>query len=107
MKTRIIEIIEQNYFDPDFDVNKLAEKLGICRSYLNTRFHFDFGSSPHDYLESVRIENAIKSLLEGDKIIEVCMKIGYANKKTFHVAFKKRFKMTPKEFVKKSKGTKL
>ena len=104
MKTRIIELIQQNYFDSNFDINKLAQKLGICRSYLNTRFQFDFGCSPHNYLESIRIENATKMLLEGKKIIDVCKKNGYANKKTFHLAFKKRMKMTPKEFVKRSKG---
>ncbi len=92
-------MVEENYADPQFDINKLAEKLGICRSYLYTRFQFDIGCSPHDYLESIRIENAMKILLEGNKIIEVCKRVGYSNKKTFHLAFKKRTEMTPMEFV--------
>ncbi len=41
----------------------------------------------------------MKILLEGNKMIEVCMKVGYSNIKTFHLTFKKRTKMIPMEFV--------
>jgi len=102
LKAKIIELVEQNYTDPNFDVNKLCELLGICRNYLYTRIQFDFLCSPHYYIETLRIEKAKSLLLNGFKIIEVCKKTGYSNRKTFYLAFKKRTKMTPKEFVEKS-----
>ena len=106
MKNRIKKNIEKNFVDPNFDVNKLAENLGICRDNLNTIFQFNFNCTPHYYIESIRICFAKTFLLEGYKIIDVCKKIGYSNKKTFHVAFKKRMNVTPMTFVKKSIGKK-
>ncbi len=35
MGAKLIEMV-----DSEFDINRLAEKLGISRSYLNTRFQF-------------------------------------------------------------------
>ena len=103
MKSRIVEIVNKNYSNPQFDINRLAKELKISRVYLNTRCNFDIGNSPHDYLEKIRIENAMIALLDGNKIIEVCKQVGYSNKKTFYLAFKKETGVTPNEFVIKNK----
>jgi len=100
LKEKIIRIVEENYTDSNFDVNKLAELLGICRNYLNTKCQFEFDCTPHNLIEDLRIEKAKTLLLEGKKIIQVCKKAGYANKKSFYSAFKKITNMTPGEFVK-------
>ena len=103
MKDKIIKIVQENFTDPNFDVNKLAELLGVCRNYLNTRCHFEFDCTPHAYIEKFRIEKAKNLLIKGEKIIQACKNAGYANKKSFYAAFKKKTKMTPKEFVIKNK----
>jgi AraC-like DNA-binding protein len=98
LKAKIIKLIEQNYSDPNFDVNKLAELLGVCRNYLNTRFQFEFDKTPHHYIRSIRIEKAKELLKNNLAIVQICKKTGYANKKTFYNAFKKQSNMTPKEY---------
>ena len=81
MKSRIEEIVNKNYTNPQFDINGLAKELKISRVYLNTRCSFDFGCTPHEYLETVRIEDSMRALLDGNKIIEVCKQVVYSNKK--------------------------
>jgi len=100
MKEKIQQLVEQNYSDPNFDVNKLAELLGVCRNYLNTKFQFEFDKTPHQYIRHIRIDKAKELLKNKLTIVQVCKKTGYANKKTFYTAFKKLTKMTPNEFLK-------
>ncbi|MBK8945418.1 MAG: hypothetical protein IPM32_09135 [Ignavibacteriae bacterium] len=53
-------------------------------------------------MEFFRIQKSKELLLNGLKIIEVCKKSGYNNKKTFYSAFKRKLKITPIEFVRKN-----
>jgi len=99
LKERIIEIVERNYTNPQFDINSLASEMGFSRIYINTKFNFIMGCSPHEYLEKARINKAKDLLLEENKIIDVCKSSGYSNKKTFYLAFKRQTGNTPKEFV--------
>ncbi|MFZ1288468.1 MAG: helix-turn-helix transcriptional regulator [Melioribacteraceae bacterium] len=102
MKAKIKSTVEKNFTDPNFDVNKLAELLGICRNYLYISCQFELDCSPHEYIEFFRIQKSKELLLNGFKIIEVCKKSGYSNKKTFYSAFKRQLNITPIEFFRKN-----
>lgn len=99
LKGKIKKYVEDNYSDPNFDVNKLANKLEVSRNHLYNRTQFELGCTPHEYIENFRLEKARKLLLQWYNIAFVCKEIGYANKKTFHLAFKKKMNMSPGEFV--------
>jgi transcriptional regulator GlxA family with amidase domain len=57
--------------------------------------------SYHKYVESLRIEKAMKLLQSNDMSVkEVMYATGYKNRKTFNNAFKKKYKHTPSCFKK-------
>ncbi len=93
MKLRI-----QNYSDPNFDVNKLADLLGVCRNHLTNKMQFEFNCTPHCYIEKYRIRKAVELLLSNICTIKICKSVGFSNKKTFYNAFKRITGLTPREY---------
>ncbi len=95
---KIVQIILENYTNPQFNVDYLACKLGISRSFLRELVYTNYGISVRRLIETIRLENAIKLLANQSEIIErIRVKTGYAYSKTFRTAFKKRLNYTPEE----------
>ncbi len=101
MKEKIIQIVRENYSEPDFNVNKLSEILTVCRTYLYrcTIKHFD--CSPHELIDNFRIKKALELLSNGEKIIYTAIKTGFVNGYNLRRAFKKRMGITPSDFKEK------
>ncbi len=104
MKDKIINIVQENFTDPNFDVNKLAEKLNINRSYLYRKVIRKNNCSPHRLLENKRLEKAIELLINGEKVTYVCFQAGFTTPKGLRYAMKKRLGITPKELTIKCKN---
>jgi xylan 1,4-beta-xylosidase len=87
-----------NYANPQFNANNLAEKMGNSTSFLRELVHANYGMGVHMLIETIRLEHAIKLLAADDDIIDlICHKAGYAYSKTFRTAFKNRLHLTPQE----------
>lgn len=94
----VLQIIVDNYSNPQFNVNGLAEKLKKSPSFLREVVYTAYGMGVHELIETVRLEQAIKLLGANGEIIDFTrIKAGYAYSKTFRAAFKKRLNLTPQE----------
>ena len=62
------------------------------RTYLKT--------TPNDYIESKRLANAQKMLVEGIAVRTACEKSGFVDQSYFTKRFKERFDTTPSKFQK-------
>ena len=94
----VVNRIRRRYADRLFCVASLAAELKVSESHLREMVNRHFKCSPHCLIETIRLENAV--VLIGDnlsKVYSVCSEVGYANVKTFRIAFKKRTGMTPQE----------
>jgi AraC-like DNA-binding protein len=89
----IKEIIEKNRGNYQFTVYQLANEMGISYSYLYEMIYKGFGMSPQQLIETVRLEEAIRLIASGKKLIKIYRRLGYDNIRTFQVAFLKRFNM--------------
>lgn len=94
--------IETNF--KTFNMNEIAEKIGLSKEYLYRIYKKETGMAVKDYLLEVRMNNACKYLSECGtyKIYEVCEMIGYDDQIHFSKIFKKKFGITPKDFQKHS-----
>ncbi len=94
----LLNVIEQNFKDPDFNVNKLLDMTNCSYSYIYEKFELNIGLSPHKYIENKRLEFVI-SLISGNnmKLIDICKASGYSNSRTFREAIKRKYNMTPAE----------
>ena len=90
--------IESNYYK-HFDVGAYAKSIGVSRSYFTTVFTEKIGMSPYDYLIKIRIDYAKKFLEHTDlTITQISAKVGFNSIDRFGNIFKKKTKMSPKEY---------
>ena len=87
-KEPILQTIQQNYHDPQFNATALGDMLQRSVSYLCEQAYSHYGMSLHQLIETVRLENAILLIsTDGNKIERVRKQVGYAYTKTFRRAF--------------------
>lgn len=95
----IMKIIEENYEDTEFNVEKLVELSYVSRTVFYNKIKGLTGLSPIEFLRQVRIKIAGQLLLESDyNISEIAFMAGFNNVKYFRQHFKAIFGMTPNEY---------
>lgn len=82
------------------DVEKIAEKIGISRSYLQQQFKECFGKSVGQYVTEQKILRACNYFgsLANASIADVAAELGYS-RIAFERAFKNHMGMTPGQYV--------
>ena len=90
------------HLNSQHSLESIASELGISVSTLQRRFKMAFGITVIEYLRQRRLEKAKHGILhEGLSIGEAAYLAGYTYPSNFLNAFKKLYKMTPQEMLKK------
>ncbi|WP_340022152.1 response regulator [Paenibacillus sp. FSL K6-1096] len=92
-------ILEQEY-GLNFELERLAELVGMNASYISRLFKHKTGQTITDYLIGIRITEAKKMLLDHPdlKNYEIADRVGYSDPVYFNKLFKRMCGMTPKEY---------
>ena len=70
-------------------------------NYLGKIFRKEMGDSFNNILDTIRIANAKRLLLETDmKVYQISEQVGYSNIDYFYLKFKKYVGISPKEYKK-------
>ena len=93
------EIIINKMTDPP-SLQKLANEIGLNIKKLKEGFKQIYGTTVYGFLLDYKMEHARK-LLESNQynVNEVGIKVGYSTASHFIAAFKKKFGITPKQYV--------
>lgn len=98
---QIILFIENNhsqYVTRDL----LAETAGLSPNYLSSLFNVYTGKKINEYINSIRLEDAAKKLINSDfSITDIAFSSGFESLTTFNRLFKKMYESSPKEFRQK------
>jgi len=99
LSKEVIEYINANYMNLNFNVSYISEIFKLTRPYLSMLFKSQTGQTLSDYINKVRLEKA-KQLLKESKlsIFDTANKVGYSNSNVFIRAFKKYEGITPGEY---------
>lgn len=98
--TRINEIIEQNFSNPELSVDFLAEEMCVSRSGLFAKIKILANITPNELIQIVRLKKAAALLSENKyRINEICFMVGFNNPSYFAKCFQKQFGIKPGEFV--------
>ena len=90
--------IEENVVG--ISVEQIAQKFNYNRRYLSTMFRRQTGITIHEAIRNAKLHRAELFLLHQPlSMDEVAAQSGYANYFTFFRAFKKKYDMTPTEFI--------
>ncbi|MCR5784418.1 MAG: response regulator [Eubacterium sp.] len=101
---QIKDYMKENYMN-DISLKKLAEMACVSPSYFSTFFKTTTGENYKSYLIGIRMEEAVKMVLNTDlKTYEVAEKVGYNNVRRFVDAFKARYGASPMEYRKMYKN---
>ena len=92
------------YHEPSINRNYMIDKLGISRTIFDDAVQHCFGMPFPEYINHLRMKDALKLLEESDLPIEIITeKVGYGSVRTFQRQFRNKYNMTPKEYRKLSK----
>lgn len=93
------------HYNEDFSSEELAEISNISVSNLEKTFKKCYGTTPINYRNTIRINEAKKLILSGFSISETAEKVGWSNYYYFCKIFKKYAGVSPGEFRSANKGT--
>lgn len=92
-------VIEQNYADYNLSLQTVAEVLKLSPDYIGKLFKKQQGMSVAEYINEVRLRQAVHYLEQGDYTVnELIEKIGIGNRGNFFRLFKLKYGTTPKEY---------
>lgn len=92
---RAVQIIRNRYSD-GLNQRQVADEIGLSASYFSSLFHQETGKTFNDYLNTVRMENALRLLsVTNLKIYEIAEKVGLSNYRYFSELFKNTFGASP------------
>jgi YesN/AraC family two-component response regulator len=96
---KIHEVIESNINAADFNIDTIAESIGLSRSSFFKKLKSLTGFAPVDLVKEVRLAKAAK-LIEttDDSITEIAYSVGFRDSGYFGKCFRKKYGMTPKEY---------
>ena len=100
-KKAVLEVCRylQDCFRENVSLETLSKISGLNLYYLCRAFTRSVGVSPHAYLTQVRLNHAKRLLASGEIPVEVAYETGFFDQSHFHKAFKKKFGLTPRQFM--------
>lgn len=96
---KVVNAINDNISDPNFNVEQLADILLTSRSSLNRRIKATTNMSPLCFIRSVRMQKAASLIQEGKfRVNEISYLVGITTPSYFIKLFQEQYGMTPKEY---------
>jgi AraC-like DNA-binding protein len=83
------------HYDRDLSLHEIADAVNLSPFYLARVFRAEVGMPPHAYLESVRIREAQRRLLDGASLADVAYATGFADQSHFTRRFRRCIGVTP------------
>ena len=97
----VLDYIHLHYAEP-LTVAGLAAQCYFSEYYFMRFFKKHMNMTVVEYLNNLRLEKAVELFEQGNtSILEVSLATGFHNLSYFHKIFKRKFHMTPREFLKK------
>lgn len=102
---KAVEIIRENFGNPEFDMNKLATELGMGRSKLYMKIKEITGFTPNELTLNLKLQKAA-SMLDNNRhmnVSEIAFELGFSSTKYFTKCFKTFYAMVPQDWRKRNK----
>ena len=101
-KTKLMEkaiFYIKAHLEEDLSLEKVAAYAMLSPTYFHNAFKQFTGQTLHDFVEKNRIEKAKSLLANTDmSLSEIAFACGFSSQSYFSYSFKRRMKMTPREY---------
>ena len=98
---KAMDCVNAHLDEQDFDLSKFVSAMGMARSTLNDRLKLLTGMTPLMFISNIRLQAAFRLLEENRKIriTDLAYKVGFNDPKYFTLCFRKKFGVSPKEYL--------
>jgi two-component system response regulator YesN len=91
--------IEQQFTNPELQLEEIAKHVYVNSSYLRALFKKEVGMTITDYVTHIRMQKAKELLSRGSsRLANIAEQIGYNDPAYFSRCFKKYYGYTPSEY---------
>jgi len=95
------QVLDANYRDPEFSVEKFAAGIGYSRSQLFRKMKASLDTTPVEYLKLFRLTKAKELIDTGNwRVAEIAYEVGFSDPVYFGTCFKNHFGSSPNHFIK-------
>lgn len=102
----VIEIVETRMINSDFNINELAERIGMGRTTFYNKFKSLTNMTPVEFVRDMRIQRGKQLLDAGENnIAMVAYSIGFNDAKYFGTCFKEKYGIPPSGYLKTVRQT--
>jgi AraC-like DNA-binding protein len=92
----LAKLFIDEHFREKINLDEIAEEASFSRFHFIRLFRMAYGSTPHQYLVSLRMQEAEKLMVDpGLKIRDICSEVGFESVTTFTSLFTKIFGKSP------------
>ncbi|CCN48460.1 putative arabinose operon control protein fused with periplasmic ligand-binding sensor domain [Vibrio nigripulchritudo MADA3029] len=102
--TRILELVDAHYHDPDFGTTQVAKMIYTSERSLQRKFKSQTGKTFKEYLNETRLEKACQRLISGEKVSDVAYDTGFNDPSYFSQRFKHHYGISPSKFIEANIG---
>ncbi|WP_372774252.1 two-component regulator propeller domain-containing protein [Mangrovibacterium sp.] len=96
---RVIELIDKNLDNSEFDIENLCKGLGVSSSQLYRKIKSITDLSPVEFVRTYRLKKAALLIKESElRISEIAYRVGFNDALYFSKCFKKQFGISPSKY---------
>ena len=95
---RVVERMKSEFFT-NLTLTTLADEAGYSRAHFLRMFRAATGQTPHQYLLSLRLENAVHMMkVRSATLVDIAVACGFSSHTHFTKMFRSRFGVLPSEY---------
>ncbi len=97
---------QEPFLDPDFDLQRLADLMGVKKQLISDALHVNFDSNFYDFINGYRVNKFIEISKDQRhlKFLALAYQAGFNSKTTFYKAFRKHTSKTPSQYFREDKN---
>lgn len=96
----------QNHLYDNITMAEVANRFNLSYSYFSRIFHLNTGKTFIRYLTQLRMEEACRRMLSGEKMNDISKSLGYQNAANFTRAFSREFGLSPAKWLEQARTRK-
>lgn len=101
LSLHIKKYIDDNFSNPKFSLEHIAKGLSYNKKYISFVFKKETHTSLVEYLNTVRIQNAVTLMNQGfTSVSDIARSSGFSDPQYFSKVFKKHMSTTPANYIK-------
>ena len=103
---KVMKSVNENYTDSSYNVERMAEDVGLSRVQLHRRLKEITGVPASDFIRNIRLEQAARIIKEKKvNVSQVAYSVGFNSHAHFSTLFKKYYGVSPSEYADKEHFT--